>query len=99
MSQSKCGFTNLTQLLRFKDGDRALCVIRKTPLRISYSEFAKLMPLPPAETYEQIENQINELCRVHLESGFLQTITIKSSERNETFADADLEMVFKNETA
>ncbi|MBA2620680.1 MAG: hypothetical protein H0U87_05715 [Acidobacteria bacterium] len=89
-------FYELTQLLRFLDGDKALCVIKKAPLRISYGEFTKLMPLPPVETYEQIENQMNELCRVHLESGFLETITIKSINRNETFADADLEMVFKN---
>ncbi len=92
-------FYELVQLLRFQDGDRALCVIRKAPLRISYSEFASLMPLPPVETYEQIENQINELCRAHLDSGFLETITIKSIERNEQSADADLEMVFGNETA
>jgi hypothetical protein len=88
-------FYELTQLLRFRDGDKALCAIRKAPLRIRYSEFAKLMPLPPMETYEQIENQINELCRAHLESGFLETITIKSINRNGIFADADLEMVFK----
>lgn len=88
-------FYELTQLLRFKDGDKALCVIRKAPLKITYGEFARLMPLPPVETYKQIENQINELCRVHLKSGFLETITIKSIEQNETFADADLEMVFK----
>lgn len=92
-------FYGLTQLLRFRDSNKALCVIRKTPLRISYAEFAKLMPLPPVETYEQIENQMNELCRAHLDSGFLKTITIKSIEQNEMFADADLEMVFRNETA
>lgn len=57
------------------------------------------MPLPPVETYEEIENQINELCRVHLDSGFLETITIKSINQIGVVADADLEMVFKNETA
>lgn len=89
-------FYELTQLLRFRDNEKNLPALRKAPLRIRYSEFAKLMPLPSVETYEQIENQINELCRAHLDSGFLETITIKSIDRNETFADADLEMVFKN---
>jgi hypothetical protein len=87
-------FYELTQLLRFRDNEKNLPALRKAPLPIRYSEFAKLMPLPPVETYEQIENQINELCRAHLESGYLETIIIKSIERNGIFADADLEMVF-----
>lgn len=88
-------FYELTQLLRFRDNEKNLPALRKAPLTITYGEFAKLMPMPPVKTYEQVENQMNELCRAHLESGYLEAIVIKSIAREKMFADAHLEMVFK----
>ncbi len=58
----------------------------------------KLMPLPRLKTYDQVENQMNELCRVHLKSGYLEKIAVKPIKRKGVFADAELELFFKNKT-
>lgn len=87
-------FYELAQLLRFRNAEKPLKELKKAPLKIRYSEFAKLMPLPHLKTQAEVENQIKKVSQIHLKSGYLKDVSVKPINRKGKFADAGLKLSF-----
>jgi hypothetical protein len=87
-------FYELAQLLRFRKAEKPVKELKKAPLEIRYSEFAKLMPLPRLKTQAEVENQIKTVSQIHLKSGYLKDISVKPINRKGRFADVNLKLSF-----
>jgi hypothetical protein len=87
-------FYELAQLLRFRNAEKPLKELKKAPLEIRYSEFARLMPLPRLKTQSEVENQIKTVFQIHLSSGYLKDVSVKPINRKGRFADANLKLSF-----
>ena len=87
-------FYELAQLLRFQNAEKPVKELKKAPLEIRYSEFAKLMPLPRFKTKTEVENQIKTISQIHLTNGYLKDVSVKPINRKGSFADARLQLSF-----
>jgi hypothetical protein len=87
-------FYELAQLLRFRNAEKSVELLRNVPLEIRYSEFAKLMPLPRLKTQVEVENQIKTVSQIHIKSGYLKNLSVKPINRKGRFADARLKLSF-----
>lgn len=87
-------FYELAQLLRFRNAEKPGKELKNAPLEIRYSEFARLMPMPRLKTQAEVENQIKKIFQIHLKSGYLKDVSVKSINRKGRFVDANLKLSF-----
>lgn len=87
-------FYELAQLLRFRNAEKPLNELKNAPLKIKYSEFAKLMPMPRLKTQAEVEDQIKKVSQIHLTNGYLKDVSVKPLNLKGRFADATLKLSF-----